>query len=78
MILHTLVSLLLQVASPAAPAPPKAPVSRPDFPVQLGVNVTSDTVTVGQRFVAIIRVRAPRGATIEFPTASDSTSQASP
>lgn len=78
MILHTLVSLLLQVASPAAPAPAKTPVRRPDFPVQLGVNVTSDTVTVGQRFVAILRVRAPKGATIEFPTASDSASQASP
>ena len=78
MILHALVSLLLQAASPPAPAHAKAPATRPDFPVQLGVNVTSDTVTIGQRFVAIIRVRAPKGAAIEFPTASDSASQASP
>jgi hypothetical protein len=51
--------------------------ARADIPVQLGVNVTSDTVTVGQRFIAIIRVRAPKGATIEFPVASDSASAAS-
>lgn len=52
--------------------------ARADIPVQLGVNVTSDTVTVGQRFVAILRVRAPKGATIEFPLTSDSASAASP
>ena len=45
-----------------------------NIPVQLGVSVSADTVTVGQRFVAVIRVRAPRGATIEFPTAMDSAS----
>lgn len=45
-----------------------------NIPVQLGVSVSADTVTVGQRFVAVIRVRAPRGATIEFPTAVDSAS----
>jgi hypothetical protein len=54
-----------------------APPARVDIPVKLGVNVTSDTVTVGQRFIAIIRVHAPKGATIEFPTASDSASAAS-
>ena len=58
------VVLLLQVANPAAPA----------FPVQLGVSVTSDTVTVGERFIAILRVRAPIGASIRFPTESDSAS----
>jgi hypothetical protein len=56
--------LLLQVANPAAPT----------FPVQLGVSVTSDTVTVGERFIAILRVRAPIGASIRFPTESDSAS----
>ena len=40
--------------------------------MQLGVSVTADTVTVGQRFVAVLRVRAPRGAVIEFPTTMDS------
>ena len=45
-----------------------------NIPVQLGVSVSADTVTVGQRFIAVIRVRAPRGATIEFPTTIDSAS----
>lgn len=62
-----LAGLLMQVAA-----------AQPQIPVQLGVNVTSDTVTIGQRFIAIIRVRAPRGSTIDFPAASDSASQASP
>lgn len=56
-----------------------APVARvPEFPVQLAVSTTPDTVTVGQRFVVIIRVRAPRGAAIQFPTESDSATSASP
>jgi len=68
---------LLQVSAPATPAPPdsvpaiEAP-STPDIAVQLGVSVRPDTVTVGQHFVVVIRVRAPRGATIEFPQVSDS------
>lgn len=66
MIGPALLALLLQVAAPAAPS----------FPVQLGVSVTTDTVTVGERFIAIIRVRAPRGASIVFPTESDSSSAA--
>ena len=52
--------------------------ARADIPVQLGVNVTSDSVTVGEHFIAVIRVRAPKGATIEFPLQSDSASAASP
>lgn len=58
--------LLLQTAA-TAPA-------RPAIPVQLGVSLSQDTVTVGQRFVAVLRVRAPRGATIEFPATVDSAS----
>lgn len=61
-------SLLLQVA---------APTTRLEIPVQLGVRITPDTVTVGQRFVAVVRVRAPAEATIEFPTQSDSATTAS-
>ncbi len=50
----------------------------PQIPVQLGVRANPDTVTVGERFVVIVRVRTPRGATVEFPTQSDSASIASP
>jgi hypothetical protein len=40
-------------------------------PVQLGVVVQPDTVTVGTRFVVVARLRAPLGATIAWPTAPD-------
>jgi hypothetical protein len=81
-----LVLLLFQVAAaqpvPArattAPVTPASAASQPspDFPVQLGVKLTPDTVTVGQRFVMLVKLRAPAGATIEFPTESDSAAKA--
>ena len=68
-------ALLLQVTTPPAVTPAVArPV--PDFPVQLGTRLTPDTVTVGQRFVVLIKVHAPPGATIDFPTESDSAAKA--
>ena len=48
------------------------------IPVQLGMRATPDTVTVGQQFVVVIRLRAPAGATVDFPTQSDSAHSASP
>ncbi|MEO5589851.1 MAG: DUF4381 family protein [Gemmatimonadaceae bacterium] len=63
--------LLLQVAG-ARPAPVATGI-----PVQLAVSVTRDTVTVGERFVVVLRVRAPAGATITFPESTDSATQAS-
>ncbi len=47
--------------------------AKPQFTVQLGSRVTPDTVTVGQRFILLLKARAPRGATIQFPPAVDST-----
>ena len=44
------------------------------IPVQLGVSVSKDTVTVGERFIVVLRVRGPRGAAIEFPETMDSAS----
>jgi hypothetical protein len=40
--------------------------------LQGGVTVRPDTVRIGDPFTVAIRVRAPLGATIEFPTAPDS------
>lgn len=40
--------------------------------VSLGVLVVPDTVTVGDPFRVVVRVRAPRGTTLEFPSAPDS------
>ncbi len=74
-----ILALLLQVAAAQTAAPqvaPLVPKPVPEFPVQLGVRLTPDTVTVGQRFVAFIKVRAPVGSTIEFPTESDSAAKA--
>ena len=69
MILALGFSSLLQVAAAAA---------QPEIPVQLGVRVSPDTVTVGERFIAIVRVRAPAGATSEFPAKSGSAAAAVP
>lgn len=44
------------------------------IPVKAGVTISPDTVRVGDPFRVTIGVRAPRGATIEFPQAMDSTS----
>jgi len=52
-------------------------VATPRFPVQLGTRITPDTVTVGQRFIVLLKVRAPVGATISFPTGVDSAAGAS-
>jgi hypothetical protein len=40
--------------------------------VLIAVRVQPDTVTVGDRFNVFVRVRAPAGATIEFPAGPDS------
>ena len=48
------------------------------IPVQLGVSISPDTVTVGQQFTVVIRVRAPRGATVTMPSAVDSSLAAEP
>lgn len=43
------------------------------FAVQAGVKSQADTVRVGDPFVVQVGIRAPRGATIEFPAPPDST-----
>lgn len=40
--------------------------------VQMGVSVLPDTVRVGDPFRVVVRVRAPAGATVEFPPVPDS------
>jgi hypothetical protein len=56
--------LLMQaVVQGGAPAPGS---------VQRGIEVRPDTVTVGDPFEVIVRVRAPLGSSIEFPQTPDS------
>ena len=40
-------------------------------PVQLGIAVRPETVTVGTQFIVAARLRAPEGASIEWPSAPD-------
>jgi hypothetical protein len=44
------------------------------IPIKAGITVAPDSVRIGDPFRVTIGIRAPRGATIEFPRATDSTS----
>lgn len=46
--------------------------------MQQGVSVSADTVTVGDPFRVALRMRAPRGAIVEFPSAPDSSTALEP
>ena len=47
--------------------------ARAQFVVDVRVNIEKDSVRIGDPFRIFINVRAPRGATIEFPETLDST-----
>ena len=51
---------------------------QPQIQVQAGTTLERDTVTVGDVVRLTIRVRAPLGATVGFPTAVDSTAVVQP
>jgi hypothetical protein len=53
-------------------APCIAVAQQIDIPVQAGVTLERDTVMVGDVVRLVVRVRAPHGATINFPAAVDS------
>lgn len=63
-------ALALLLALQGATTP--AVVSSRTTPVQMGVAVQPETVTVGQHFVLRLRVRAPKGSEIGFPVGPDS------
>lgn len=63
----TVAGAALLGAAAAAPALAQSPP-----PAQLGVTVTPTSVRVGDPFVVRVRIRAPRGARVEFPLAPDS------
>ncbi|MDF1505309.1 hypothetical protein [Roseisolibacter sp. H3M3-2] len=68
-----LLAALLALAAPlsAQPAPqPAADAAR----VRLGTALSADTVTVGDPFELRVRIQAPAGAAVTFPTAPDSAS----
>ncbi len=55
-----------------------ASAQQPQIPVQAGTTLERDTVTVGDVVRLTVRVRAPLGATVGFPTAVDSTAVVQP
>jgi hypothetical protein len=50
-----------------------APIAAQQIPVSSGLTIEHDTVRIGDPFRVFVSIRAPQGATIEFPTALDST-----
>jgi len=62
-------TLVLLATAVSLPQPAIAQASR--IPVQAGSSVSRDTVTVGDVLQLVVRVRAPRGATVNFPLAVD-------
>lgn len=63
--------LLLALVQGSQGAPPPAAGQGP-VAVQMGYVIEPDTVTVGDPFRLTVRIRAPRGASIEFPAGPDS------
>lgn len=49
-----------------------APMAAQQIPVSSGLTIEHDTVRIGDPFRVFVSIRAPQGATIEFPTAFDS------
>lgn len=64
-------SMLLALVQATAQRSPAA-AQQPPVAVQMGYTVEPDTVTVGDPFRLIVRVRAPLGASVEFPAGPDS------
>jgi hypothetical protein len=65
------ISMLLAASPARAQDPVQVPAST-TITVQAGATVDRDTVTVGDVVRLTVRVRAPLGATINFPTGLDS------
>jgi len=65
-------SLILALVQGAGQQRPGAPAQQPAVQVQMGYTLEPDTVTVGDPFRVMVRVRAPLGASVEFPTGPDS------
>lgn len=71
--------LIALAALAAASSPARAQqgaAAAPGIPVQMGISIRPETLTVGDPFVVTVRVRAPRGAEIAFPEKPDSLAKA--
>ncbi len=70
--------LPLLLACGAAPAAAQRDTAAAGGPPRVDVGVQPDTVTVGDRFVVLLRVQAPPGARVEPPARLDSTPELHP
>ncbi|MGH7634676.1 MAG: hypothetical protein ACRENC_13160, partial [Gemmatimonadaceae bacterium] len=71
----TLLALALLVPQGTSQQTPRPAPQRPSpsaSGVQIGVRATPDTVTVGEPFRIVVRVRVPLGAAVGFPVGPDS------
>jgi hypothetical protein len=64
--------LLLVAACAACAAAPLAAGQAQQLPVKAGVTAAPDSVRIGDPFRVTVGIRAPRGATIQFPRTMDS------
>lgn len=70
--------LPLLLACGAAPAAAQRDTAAAGGPPRVDVGVQPDTVTVGDRFVVLLRVQAPPGVRVEPPARLDSTPELHP
>lgn len=64
-------SVVAPLHSQARPAAAASQASAAAIPVQMGIAVRPDTLTVGDPFTVTVRVRVPQGATVAFPIRPD-------
>src|SRR6185437_7539774 len=67
-------ALVVGAAVAAAAAESTPTLGAQSIPIKAGITVAPDSVRIGDPFRVTVGIRAPRGATIEFPRATDSTS----
>lgn len=66
---RAILAVMAALTLPIGMARAQQPIS-----IKAGVTVAPDTVRIGDPFRVTVGVRAPKGATIDFPRATDSTS----
>jgi hypothetical protein len=74
-----LASAIASAAAATLGAQPRAAQGTPataGIPVQMGIAIRPETLTVGDPFTMTVRVRAPQGAAITFPAKPDSLAKA--
>ena len=64
------------IGAGAATLDAQQPTPASNIPVQMGIAIRPETLTVGDPFTMTVRVRVPAGATVTFPTGPDTLAKA--